>query len=209
MHVGYIDHEQRFSLAGVKQISWPSEQVMNFIRDNTELPNELQQFYQALLEQRLAYLLLLQMRGYSIEVQEIRRLREDLLKLDRPDSEADADSLHYAVCELQGVFALIDGMEEARRRGVKATLFVHGPTKLRMRPEKNHQRPHFHLEYKQEHSASYAIDTLECLAGEMPRKYEEIILAWAEEHQLDLLATWSAMSAGEDVRELIVGGKEE
>jgi hypothetical protein len=38
--------------------------------------------------------------------------------------------------------------------------------------EQNHQRPHFHIEYKQEYSASYSVDTMERLAGEMPNRYE-------------------------------------
>src|SRR5688572_30924029 len=69
-------------------------------------------------------------------------------------------------------------------------------TKVRIRPERNHPRAHFHIEYKREHSASYAIDNLERLAGYMPTKYERPILEWAAERRLSLQATWDELAAG-------------
>lgn len=110
--------------------------------------------------------------------------------------------------ELQNVLALIDGYEEARQRAIKATLFCRGPIKLRMRPEYNHGRAHFHLEYKREHSASYAVDTLECLAGHMPRKYEDVALAWAESRKADLKRAWNDLNAGKDVEWFGVASEE-
>jgi len=73
-----------------------------------------------------------------------------------------------------------------------------------MRAERNHGRPHFHIEYKREYSASYAVDTLERLAGNMPRKYEKPVLQWASQRQQWLVDTWENLNAGEDVREMIL-----
>src|SRR5207302_452414 len=83
------------------------------------------------------------------------------------------------VKELQTSFALIDRMKRARRslalsrpsRGNwKAALMAirRDHIKLRMRPELNHQLPHFHLEYKQLYTASYQIQPFRKLAGDMP-----------------------------------------
>ena len=73
-----------------------------------------------------------------------------------------------------------------------------------MRPEHNHQRPHFHIEYKQQYSASHAVDTLERMAGDMPKKYEQPILEWAAKYQLSLAATWEHLNAGDDVRGMVI-----
>jgi len=58
--------------------------------------------------------------------------------------------------------------------------------------------------YKTEHAASYAIDTLELLAGDMPQKYEKPILQWASRNQKSLLLTWNDLKAGKDVRSLVL-----
>ena len=73
-----------------------------------------------------------------------------------------------------------------------------------MHAEHNHQRAHFHIEYKQQFSASYAVDTLERLAGDMPNKYEEPVLELVSKYRGSLNATWERLSAGDDVRELVV-----
>jgi hypothetical protein len=65
-----------------------------------------------------------------------------------------------------------------------------------MRAENNHARPHFHIEYKKEYKASYVIDTLECLAGNMPKRYEKPILEWASTRREKLLEIWEGLNAG-------------
>ena len=81
-------------------------------------------------------------------------------------------------------------------------------THLSIDHSKTHPRPHFHLRYKNEYSASYAIDNLECLAGFLPRRYEEKMLAWASRHRRSLRLTWDKIQAGEIVRELILDANE-
>lgn len=62
---------------------------------------------------------------------------------------------------------------------------------LRIDGAAKHGRPHFHLDFKRQFSASYSIDTFECLAGSMPAKYSEKILPWARKNKDHLYAVWS------------------
>ena len=58
-----------------------------------------------------------------------------------------------------------------------------------------HHTPHFHA-YYQEHVAIYDIAKIELLAGEMPRRQERLVLAWAELHQEELRANWQTLQQG-------------
>lgn len=151
----------------------------------------------SVLRLRLAYLQYLRLRGYDIPDSEIASLREEVRDPDAPELEQE-------VAELRDLLAFVDSVEENGGQTTKATLAKRGRTKLVMRPERNHARAHFHIEYKREHSASYAPDTLEPLAGSMPKKYEAPLLAWASRNQERLQVIWDRMNAGEDVSELIV-----
>ena len=81
-------------------------------------------------------------------------------------------------------------------------------THLSIDGSKNHSRPHFHLRYKNEYSASYAIDNLERFAGFIPRRYEENMLKWASRHKRSLRLTWDKIQAGEIVNKLILDATE-
>ena len=48
-----------------------------------------------------------------------------------------------------------------------------------------HNRGHFHA-YYQEQSAVFAIDTVECLGGELPTAQRRLVQAWAEIHRAEL-----------------------
>lgn len=160
---------------------------------------EIQTLVAIINRERLAYLLYVRFRGYEVDQLEIESLRSEVRA-----SMQSAEPLSYEVSELQDLLAFFESAGRNAGRAIKATLHNRGPIKLRMRPERNHARPHFHIEYKREYEASYAVDSLELLAGKMPRKYEEPMLAWAGEHQPSLLETWERMNAGEDVRELVI-----
>ena len=49
-----------------------------------------------------------------------------------------------------------------------------------------HAPPHFHVEYA-EYKASVNIQTLEIIEGKLSRRAQELVLDWAELHQLELL----------------------
>ena len=58
-----------------------------------------------------------------------------------------------------------------------------------------HHRPHFHA-YHQTHAAVFAVDTLECLGGELPVAQRRLVEAWAEIHRGELEADWELLQSG-------------
>lgn len=58
-----------------------------------------------------------------------------------------------------------------------------------------HHRPHFHV-YYQEEVAIYAIDSIDLIAGSLPRPQQRLVEAWAELHQEELLANWGYLQQG-------------
>jgi hypothetical protein len=115
------------------------------------------------------------------------------------NSPIDLVDLQQRLACVDFIVRLKEGNEGSR---IKISLYRLGDIRLVMRPEHNHQRPHFHIQYKREHAASYAVDTLECLAGSIPKKYEKPILEWASTNQQSLLVAWEKLQSGEDVRVL-------
>ncbi len=58
-----------------------------------------------------------------------------------------------------------------------------------------HYRPHFHA-YYQNMVGIYAIDQIELLSGNLPRRQERFVEAWAELHQDELLQAWNRLQSG-------------
>ncbi|MGD9731371.1 MAG: DUF4160 domain-containing protein [Desulfamplus sp.] len=52
-----------------------------------------------------------------------------------------------------------------------------------------HNPPHFHAYYN-EYKASFSIDSIEIIEGELPRKQKRLVQAWAELHIDELKANW-------------------
>src|SRR3989442_732422 len=130
-----------------------------------------------------------------------------------PSDRRDAGTLSEKdLADLQQRLALVDLCSRARTDETLEFL-VHrlGAIKVRMRLERNHRRPHFHIEYKQEFSATYAVDTLKRLAGHMPSPYERPILEWAASKRLALEAKWNELQRDGDgiVWELGLSGDSE
>lgn len=61
--------------------------------------------------------------------------------------------------------------------------------------DQKHNCPHFHA-YYQDGVAIYNIETIELIAGELPRRQLRFIEAWAELHQDDLLKNWERLQQG-------------
>jgi hypothetical protein len=59
-----------------------------------------------------------------------------------------------------------------------------------------HHLPHFHVQY-QEHAASYAIDPIHLMEGDLPVRQRRLVEAWAELHQWELLENWSRLEDGQ------------
>jgi hypothetical protein len=60
----------------------------------------------------------------------------------------------------------------------------------------SHHKPHFHA-YYQEHSAVFAIDTIECLGGSLPKAQERLVAAWVEIHRGELKHDWQLLQSGQ------------
>ena len=58
-----------------------------------------------------------------------------------------------------------------------------------------HHSPHFHA-YHGDDEAAYGLDPIELLAGSLPRRQARLVEAWAELHQLELVADWGRLQAG-------------
>ena len=58
-----------------------------------------------------------------------------------------------------------------------------------------HHRPHFHAYYQQE-VAIYGIDSVDLLAGALPRPQQRFVEAWAELHRQELLDNWELLQEG-------------
>ncbi len=63
-------------------------------------------------------------------------------------------------------------------------------------PQAPHHRPHFHA-YYQEDVGVYAIDTIELIAGQLPRRQHRLVEAWVELHQRELLVDWERLQSGQ------------
>ena len=52
-----------------------------------------------------------------------------------------------------------------------------------------HKKPHIHVRYG-EFKASFDIETIEILAGNLPTKQLRLVKAWMEIHKDELMANW-------------------
>ena len=60
-----------------------------------------------------------------------------------------------------------------------------------------HDPPHFHAYYN-EYKASVDIRTCEIIEGNLPRRQQRLVLAWAELRQEELMADWNLVMNGEN-----------
>lgn len=59
-----------------------------------------------------------------------------------------------------------------------------------------HHRPHFHA-YCRGRSVVVAVDQVECLQGELERREQRLVEAWAELHQQERLDDWQLLQSGQ------------
>jgi hypothetical protein len=59
----------------------------------------------------------------------------------------------------------------------------------------DHRPAHFHAEYA-EREALFAIDTLEILEGDLPRRPRAFVMEWASLHREELRANWERARQG-------------
>lgn len=73
--------------------------------------------------------------------------------------------------------------------------------KVTMHPDSNHVRAHVHLDG---HSASFAVDNGELIAGNCDTKIRKLIGNWIIRHQEDLFQLWDIIKRGEKRYQSIV-----
>ncbi|MET3212945.1 UNVERIFIED_ORG: hypothetical protein ABIC48_000688 [Burkholderia territorii] len=105
------------------------------------------------------------------------------------------------LASLQNQLALIDLMSRSSRGQASSMLerlvLKHENIKIKMYQEKQHARAHFHVDYgKNNHVATYAIDTGERIEGTLDRKYDKSVSAWAAANRENLMAVWRALQSG-------------
>ena len=59
----------------------------------------------------------------------------------------------------------------------------------------SHHRAHFHA-YYQNAAATFAVDTIECLAGSLPTAQRRLVEAWGEIHRDELQHDWDLLQSG-------------
>ena len=115
------------------------------------------------------------------------------------------------VSRLQAALALADLHTDNTDPTILRKLIVQFEhVKVQMYAEKGpHKRPHFHIEFKRQFRATYAIDTLERIVGYMPRRYEARVLEWARSVQPRLAQCWQGLIAGGEHLDLEVEANRE
>ncbi|MCX7109191.1 MAG: DUF4160 domain-containing protein [Proteobacteria bacterium] len=59
----------------------------------------------------------------------------------------------------------------------------------------SHHSPHFHA-YYQGYVGIFSLDSVELIAGELPKRQQRLVEAWAELHQAELLQDWTLLAKG-------------
>lgn len=59
----------------------------------------------------------------------------------------------------------------------------------------SHHKPHFHA-YYQDHVGIFCLEPIELIAGELPKRQQRLVEAWAELHQEELLRDWALLAEG-------------
>lgn len=118
-------------------------------------------------------------------------------------------NLEQEAAELQRQLATIDLLSTPSRPSrsgwTEFLVLKRGNLKVKMYQEPGHGLPHIHVDYgKQNHVASYSIDPIERLAGNLDSKYERAVTEWIASRKSQLLDVWRAAQLGQEARELVV-----
>jgi hypothetical protein len=65
----------------------------------------------------------------------------------------------------------------------------------------DHSPPHFHAKYG-EYETRIAIESLEIVRGQIPRRALALVLEWAAIHRVELQANWRRAQRGEPLRRI-------
>jgi len=66
---------------------------------------------------------------------------------------------------------------------------------------KEHHPPHFHAKYG-EYRASFSIEELKIIEGNMPKRIISLVLEWAFEHRAELMENWERVKRKEQLKSI-------
>jgi len=117
-------------------------------------------------------------------------------------------NLEQEIVELQRQLATVDLLSRPSRQTrsgwTEFLLLKRGELKIKMYQEPGHALPHVHVDYgAHHHVASYSIDPIERLAGNLDKKYERVVTEWISTHRTQLLDVWQATQVGAETHVLI------
>lgn len=105
--------------------------------------------------------------------------------------------------ELQDTFAGIDLNEHLiGHKGLLLEVLIKKmlSLKIKMYKEPSYKTPHIHIDYnKQNHVASYSINTGEIIDGDMKSSYDRAISAWIDKNREQLLIVWNSLQQGQEI----------
>lgn len=61
----------------------------------------------------------------------------------------------------------------------------------------DHNPPHFHAVYG-DHEASFSIETLEVIKGELPARVKGLVVEWATLYKKELMQNWKSLTKKEN-----------
>lgn len=98
-------------------------------------------------------------------------------------------------------FLIIEKMYQRDSGGfeIKVLVLDKDIIKLRIDANKNHARPHIHVDYgKHFHAASISIDTSDLMIGTVPNLHLKEIKIWVTKNKELLLSIWNALRNSEN-----------
>ncbi|MET0637830.1 MAG: DUF4160 domain-containing protein [Chitinophagaceae bacterium] len=108
------------------------------------------------------------------------------------------EEIQIILQELQQLLASADLKNHSKSKGFQILIAKKSDLKFRMEPD-HHQRAHIHIQYgKESHKATFAIDTGELLAGDLPAYQQRVATKWISDHSEPLNRLWTTLKQGEN-----------
>lgn len=109
---------------------------------------------------------------------------------------------------LQLSFAQIDlftqPQSKSRNGMLEVLLIKKQDMKIKIYQEKGHHLPHIHIDYgNNNHFASYAIETAKRLDGNLPRKYDKVVVDWLDDNREKVLKGWNELQDGNTIEHIV------
>lgn len=117
---------------------------------------------------------------------------------------AAAEVLQRDLAQLDMARLTIDMSRRPARPFMELLVLRFEGIKIRMDGNKNHKRPHVHVDYGKEwHTASYAIDSGERLAGTLDPYYDKKVREFVMSTTNELLILWHKIDNGQNTGDIL------